>query len=79
MQRMNEKAFLAGLADVLEVEQAAVHPGLELTYDKWDSLARLSTMALIDEHYGVTVSGEALAGCQFIGDLLQLIRSSVEA
>jgi acyl carrier protein len=76
---MNDQAFLEGLAEVLQVEQDAVQPVLELTDGNWDSLAILSAIALIDEHYGVTVAGEDLKACNTVGGIQQLIHSSVKS
>ena len=38
----------------------------------WDSLAIMSAVALIDEHCGATVSGDELARCSTVADVLTL-------
>lgn len=61
--------FYEGLAEILEVDVSKVTPELALDEGNWDSLAIVSTIALIDEVYGKAVSGEALEGCKTVGDL----------
>lgn len=70
------ETLLANLADILEC------PASELTentrfreHDHWDSLALLSLMAMLDDHYGVTVSQDALRTLHTVADL----RRHVEA
>lgn len=41
--------------------------------DSWDSLAVVSTLAVIDEVYGVSVNGQKLGGCRTVADILALI------
>lgn len=66
--------FYAGLADILEIDVARVGPGLNLTELAWDSLAIVATIALVDENFGFTPSGSALAKCQTVADIEALIR-----
>ncbi len=70
---MSREAFLEELADVLEVEQDDLIGSFELNENNWTSLALISTIALIDEHYDKIVSGEKLADCKTIQALLSLI------
>jgi acyl carrier protein len=44
--------------------------------EKWDSLAILNFMAMVDTHYGVTLSPEKLLQCESIGDVESLIASA---
>lgn len=41
--------------------------------DPWDSLAVVSTIAIIDDVYGRQVSGRALTACVTAGDVLKLV------
>ena len=72
-QLENQAAFLSDLADVLELPASELIPSFELTEEKWDSLAIISSIALIDDHFGITVSGKDLGGVKSIGDLLALV------
>jgi acyl carrier protein len=65
--------FYAGLADIFEVPQSAIGPQVELAAHNWDSLAIVSTIALIDEVYGELVDGASLAKCATVADLDALI------
>lgn len=68
--------FYEGLAEIFELETNEVSAALSLSAVAWDSLAIVSTIALIDEHYDVMVDGEALANCETVGDIQKLIASA---
>ena len=70
---MNESAFLQDIADLLEVDAAELNQAYELNEDNFDSVAVVSTIALIDEHFDLTVKGRELANVKSIGELLDLI------
>lgn len=70
---MNE--FYEGLAEILEVEPNEVSPETELEEGAWDSLAVVSTIALIDDVYDITVHPEKLAECKTVGDIEELVAS----
>lgn len=65
--------FYEGLAEILEVEPSEITADFELEEDVWDSLAVVSTIALIDEVYDVTVKPESLADCKTVGDIEALV------
>lgn len=65
-------AFQAGLAEILEVDPDEIVPALRLDRHGWDSLAIISCVALIDECFGLLVSGSAVAGCHTVADLDRL-------
>ena len=70
---MCKQSFLIDLAVLLEVEV----DDLQLTFDlqrsaAWDSLSVVSTIALLDEHFGLNVGVEHLENCHTVGDLLSL-------
>lgn len=68
--------FYEGLAEILEVEIEDVTPALELEESVWDSLAVVSTIALIDEVFDRTVSADSLIECKTVGDIEKLLDSS---
>ena len=70
--------FYEGLAEILEVDTNEVNAGLELG-ESWDSLAIVSTIALIDDVYDIQVRPEKLAECKTVGDIEQLVSSEQEA
>jgi acyl carrier protein len=65
--------FHEELAEILEMETDQVTPDLRLEDTAWDSLAVVSTIALIDELYDVAVSADALNNCDTVGDIEKLI------
>jgi acyl carrier protein len=67
------------LAEILEVEPEQLTPDLSLEEGNWDSLAIVSTIALIDEIYDHTVSADALGECKTVGDVEALIRDRTAA
>lgn len=71
---MDFREFLEEMADVLEVED--VTESLEFDKDVFDSLAVVSTIALIDEYFDVTVNGKQLANSNTVADILDLIKKA---
>lgn len=68
---MQVTEFYEELTEILE-QVEIVNPDYELG-DEWDSLAIVSTIALVDELHGVFLEGQDLAKCKFIRDILDLI------
>lgn len=67
-----KEQFLKSLAEsVLECPVEALVDDWALS--PWDSLAIVSTIALVDEVYGVLISGRQLADCVTVADLLKLV------
>ena len=71
----NLLAFLSGLADALEIEESSLTPNTLFNEIDWDSLAVISSIALIDEHFGVMIPGQDISECKGMPDLLSLIES----
>jgi acyl carrier protein len=69
-------SFLAKLADVFEVDTATVQSDFSLA-ERWDSVAVLGTMALIDEQFGVTVAPDDLTRCTSVAEVLALVDEGV--
>lgn len=65
--------FYEELAEILEIETDQITPDLRLEDTSWDSLAVVSTIALIDEQYDEAVSADALTSCETVGDIERLI------
>lgn len=65
--------FYEGLAEILEVDVENITPELRLEDTPWDSLALVSTIALIDEIYDEALSADALNNCETVGDMEALI------
>ncbi len=65
--------FYDELAEILELEPDQIRPDLRLDETPWDSLAVVSTIALIDEVYDIAVSADALNRCETVGDIEKLV------
>jgi acyl carrier protein len=59
------------MAEIFEVEPKDITPQFELASAQvdWDSLAIVSTIALVDDCFNVTLDGESLTACKTIGDI----------
>lgn len=66
-------AFYAGLAEIFEIDESEITADLDLATQNWDSLAVVSTIALIDEVYGQLVDGQALAKAATVSEIEGLI------
>lgn len=66
-------AFRAGLAEIFEVSVDEITPEFDLAAHTWDSLAIVSTIALIDECFDEMVDGKALAACATVADIQMLV------
>lgn len=70
--------FYSGMAEICEVEPMLIKPEFELNSGDaaWDSLAIVSTIALVDDSFSVMLEGKALASCATISDIEKLIESA---
>lgn len=68
------EAFIVQLTEALSLPEGALTPGQRLReLPNWDSLAILTTLALVDECFGRQLSGEALSRCETVKDLCDLL------
>jgi len=65
--------FYEGLAEILEVDVVEINPKFNLHEAGWDSLAVVSTIALVDDCFGIVLEGQALDGCETIDDIEKLV------
>ena len=71
---MTTREFMSKFESELDVAPGTLEPSMALTdVPKWDSLAALLFMAAADEHLGVEVSGDQIAECKTVHDLLALL------
>lgn len=73
--------FYKGIAEILEVEESAVNAGFDLHGGEaaWDSLAVVSTIALIDDCFNVMLDGQSLTNCNTVGDIEALVEAARKA
>ena len=68
--------FESSMAEILEVDQVELTDELE-SFDTWDSLARLSIIALCEENYNVALSAKEIEDSKTISGLKELIKSKM--
>ena len=70
---MGKEAFLAQLEELLE-QPAGTLKGPELvgSLEGWDSLAVMSFIAMMDEHYSLNVATKDIVACKTVDDLAKL-------
>ena len=64
--------FYKGMSEIFEVELEAISKEYLLNEGNWDSLAIISTIALVDNCFGLILSGNDLYNCKSIGDIIKL-------
>lgn len=73
---MDTQAFLDQMKDVLDIEDRELSLDDEFkSYDEWDSLAYLSTIAMIDDEYGIVISAAEFRTLITLGDIVKAIES----
>ena len=74
---MENTEFLTNFADLLEdISAATLNAETKFReLDEWSSLTALSVIAMADEVYGVTLTGEDIRSAVTLGDLFQVIQS----
>jgi acyl carrier protein len=75
---MTQTEFLAHVDDVLELESGTVQLDDDLESHGWSSLSRVSFIAMVDEEFGLEVSGRDLAQSVKVRDLLQFVNGKLE-
>jgi acyl carrier protein len=75
---MKEK-FLQTLKEALEVDNIEVNLKDKLAdYDSWDSMSRLSLVALLDENFEVEVADAEFDKTETVEDLYLLVKSRIK-
>lgn len=72
---MELKEKLALLEETLDTEEGALTP--ETTLDdvaEWDSIAALSLIAMLDDNFERTISGEQIKALKTVGDILEYMQ-----
>jgi acyl carrier protein len=75
-----EAKFLEMISNVLEIEDKALAMSdVFREYDEWDSLARLSLIAEIDDVYNIVIEDEVFKTLITLDDLYNEINKRVQA
>ena len=67
-------ALYAKLAEILEVDQVESSDKL-ISFDTWDSLTRLSILAMLDGSYGVNLAAGDFKAMMTIADLAAAVEA----
>lgn len=60
------------LEEMMELEQGTLEENTELAdLDQWDSMAKLSLMALVDEKFDKRLTGEQIRSFRTVRDILE--------
>lgn len=72
---MNIQEFIQAFEEVLEIPGGQTKPDTLLSsISRYDSMGRLSIMAMADSKLGVVLDADALARCRTISDLHMLVQ-----
>ena len=68
---MDEGKKLKILEELLEMDEGELSAGMALdSIELWDSMAQLSFIAMVDDEFGKSISGEVIAEYKTVQDLL---------
>lgn len=68
---MELKEKLTLIEEVLDTEEGMLTAETELDdVDGWDSVAALSLIVMLDEHFGKTITGAQIKALSTVGDIL---------
>lgn len=64
-----QQQFLESFKEALEIEREISMNDKFREYDEWNSLGRLSLIAMLDDNYEVTIEDEVFKQLNTVGDL----------
>lgn len=71
---MTEREKLALLEDMLELDEGDLTIDKELDdIDEYDSMAKLSLIVLMEDEFGVKLTGDVIKGFETVGDIVALM------
>ncbi len=71
---MTEREKLALLEDMLELDEGDLTAETALDdVDEYDSMAKLSLIVLMEDEFGVKLTGDMIKGFETVGDILNLM------
>ena len=70
---MTKQEKLETLADIFEVDSDEISETTDLGELAWDSMAMLSVIAVINEHFGKRIPGVELRSFKTIGDIMAVM------
>jgi acyl carrier protein len=71
---MTNNELIELFAEALEVEVSSIQPEKTIAeYEEWNSLAWLTIMSLLDERYGIHLTGREIRGFITVQDVIDNI------
>lgn len=71
---MSEREKLALLEDMLELDEGDLTTDKALDdIDEYDSMAKLSLIVLMEDEFGVKLTGDVIKGFETVGDIVALM------
>lgn len=71
---MSEKEKLAMLEETLELDEGTLSADTVLAeIEEYDSMAKLGLIVLMDDEFGVKVTGDMIKGFKTVGDIVALM------
>jgi len=68
-----KETFFNEFANLLDIERSNLSENTLFNDLEWDSMAVISTIALIDEIFDIVISGDELLNCSSISDVFSLL------
>lgn len=73
---MTEREKLALLEDMLELDEGDLTVDKALDdIDEYDSMAKLSLIVLMEDEFGVKLTGDVIKGFETVGDIVALMNN----
>ena len=71
---MTEQEKIALLEETLELDEGTLETDTVLAdVDEYDSMAKLSLIVMMDDEFGVKLTGDVIKGFETVGDILKLM------
>lgn len=71
---MSEQEKIAIIAECMDVEESDLELSSVLAdFDEWDSVAALSFIAALDEHFGKTITADDIKALTTVEDALKIM------
>lgn len=74
---MTEQEKIALLEETLELDEGTLSADTVLAnVDEYDSMAKLSLIVMMDDEFGVKLTGDVIKGFEIVGDILKLMEKA---
>jgi acyl carrier protein len=77
---MTNNELIELFAEALEIDASSIQPEKAIAeYAEWNSLAWLTIMSMLDERYGVQLSGKEIRGFITVNDVIENVTTKASA